>query len=198
MTRWTATVEVVALAGAISVIACLGMPRAAAAQVDPWAKGAHWLTLRAGYAKSAVADAADGNVGAGIGFTALRNSKWSFGSSVHWELLGRFGGAAEIEVPWTVELTRHYKWNTPLRPYAGIGAGMYYHKVYRTGADAVDIRPGGFFAIGANTPVSDRSLLGADLRLTLQTQAESVDPIFPNEESKAMRWSGKLTWSVVN
>ena len=195
MRHWTTVVTAVACGGVIVTGLCVWAPRSVAAEGVPWAKGTHWLSLRAGYAKSTVEGAADGSFGGGFGFTTFRNSKWAWGAHVQWDLLGRYGGSAEIEAPWTVEITRHYKWKTMMRPYLGVGGGVFYHKLYRTGADAVDIRPGGYLVLGANTPISDRSLIGADLRVVYQTQGETADPVFFSDKKDATHWSAKLTWS---
>lgn len=185
-------------AHAFAAVLLVGLVTAAPAFAQsPWQKNAEWISIRAGYAKSTVEGSPDGNIGAGFGYTRFRNSKWSYGAFAHFELLGRFRRAAEIEVPWTIELVRHYRLPTTVRPYLGVGGGAFWHTVYRTGQDASDIRPGGYLTMGANTPVSDHSLLGLDVRVVVEGNAQSVNPVFRNDKSNASRWSVKLNWTRV-
>src|SRR2546422_660216 len=108
-----------------AVLLGLGATCAAAEPVDPWTTGTEWFTVRAGYAKSTAAGAADGNVGFGFAYTRFHNSKWAFGGTAEWDVLGRFGSARELEVPWTIEVSRHYKWPATLRPFLALGVGAY-------------------------------------------------------------------------
>jgi hypothetical protein len=178
----------------------LGMALAARAQaqpVDPWAEDRQWLSLRAGYAKSGVSTAADGNVGAGFAYTRMGKGRWSVGAAAHVELLGRFASAAEIEVPITMELARHAGWKTSIRPYLGLGGGAFFHKTYRTGADEAETRPGFYFLGGANTTISDHSMIGLDVRMIFISSASSDNPVFPNDDEDAVHWSAKLNYSRV-
>jgi hypothetical protein len=200
----------------------LALPQAARpcrADPNPWAAGKQWLTLRAGYAKSSVEFAAPGGAGYGFGYSRMLSKvkiyKWtlfkdfSLGGYVHHEVLGRFGGAAEIEVPATLELTRHVNWNTALRPYVGVGAGPFYRKLYRTGQDLRNVSTGYYLSFGANTPISGQHLLGVDFRFIRVDDTNSPpNPVFgvgsgrlePGggvEQRKGTHWSVKLAYTLV-
>jgi|KBSSwiStaDraftv2_1062776.scaffolds.fasta_scaffold19168_1 hypothetical protein len=168
---------------------------------DPWAKGSEWLQVRAGYAKSTVAGAADGNFGLGFGYERFRNAKWSFGAQASFDVLGRYGDAVEIESPWTVEALRHYRWKTPARPYVGIGGGAYYYKVSGTGDDHAGINPGVYLATGINTQVSTHGLLGFDVRMSWVQLAYQDNPVFggaatvDEHQNRGMHWSVKGTYA---
>ena len=168
---------------------------------DPWSKGRQWLSVRFGYARSSAEAAADGNIGFGFGYQRFRDSKWAYGAHAHFDVLGRFGDAAEIEVPWTVELTRHFKWNTALRPYAGLGVGMYYNKISGTGADHAGVTGGFYLGGGANTPISEHGLLGLDIRMSLVNPEEQLNPVFGNQavtgdsQSRVVHWSAKINYA---
>jgi len=176
---------------------------AAAEGPNPWAKGTQWLSVRFGYAKSAAEGAADGNLGFGFGYTRFRNTKWSYGAHAQIEILGRYGDAAQIEVPWTVEITRHYAWNTPLRPYLGLGGGMYYSKISGTGFDGASLMGGGYLAGGANAPISDHGLLGLDVRMNIVDINNQMNPVFGGEattgkhQNSAIHWGVKLNYAWV-
>jgi hypothetical protein len=176
---------------------------AAAEPVDPWATGAEWFTVRAGYAKSTAAGAADGNVGFGFAYTRFHNSKWAYGATAEWDVLGRFGSARELEVPWTLEVSRHYKWPAMLRPYMGLGFGAYYHQLSGTGADNSTVVPGGYIGTGFNTPISDRGLFGVDVRMNLVGANSQDNPVFGGaatanqHQSRVFHWSAKLGYAWV-
>src|SRR5262249_150225 len=99
---------------------------------------------------------------------------------------GKFGGAAEIVIPASLELQRHFGSSSVLRTYLGVGMGAYHRKLYRTGADTRQTNIGVSFSTGANTVVTQHGLLGLDVRLT--TVRRSNDP--PNPVSGV--GSGKL------
>jgi hypothetical protein len=171
----------------------------ASAQVEPWGKDRQWISIRAGYAKSSVEGAADGNVGGGFAFTRFLNSKWAVRALAELNLLGKFGGAAEIESPWLFEASRHYRWPTTVRPFLGLGAGAYFHKFYRTGADVASVRPGVHVTGGLHTPLSDSGVLGFDVRLSVVDLDKSRDPVFGPRSGdagdRAAHWSAKLDWA---
>ena len=179
----------------------------ASAETDPWAKHAQWMSVRAGYAKSTAEGSADGSVGLGFGYTRFLNSRWAASAHGHLELLGKYLGAAEIEIPWTAEITRHSRWGLAFRPYLGLGAGVFYHKFYRTGGDAASVRPGGYVVAGANTPIADRTLLGLDVRMIFESSEGGSNPVFgvvPKDGSSTIpeikdgsRWSVKLNYARV-
>jgi len=99
-----------------------------------------------------------------------------------------------MEIPLTVEGSRHFRWGDTFRPFLGAGTGAYYHRTYRTGFDETEVRPGFYLSTGFNSPISAGSLVGAVFRMTVQGDADSVDPIFPNEGSTAVHWSFKLNY----
>jgi hypothetical protein len=179
---------------AVLVVVAAGR-QAGAAEVDPWAKGTQWVSMRAGYAKSAAKGSGNALGGYGFGYTRFYTPKWAFGAHVHHEVLGRFGGAAEVEVPFTVEVMRHFKWSTPLRPYLGLGTGAFFHKTYRTGDDETSVRKGIYVGGGVNAPIDARSLLGLDVRAIDEFDAKSTNPVFPLESSSALHWSIKLNYA---
>ena len=71
-----------------------------------------------------------------VGYSRMLQPVWVFrhlslGAYAHHELLGRFGGAAVVHVPVTIELNRHLMWNGGIRPYLGLGYGANFVKGYR-------------------------------------------------------------------
>ena len=87
------------------------------------------------YAKSLEGGAPNAMGGFGFGFSRMMSDRVSVGLFIHDELLGKFGAAAQIEIPITAEYAYAFDWSTALRPYAGLGLGAFYHKIYRSGAD---------------------------------------------------------------
>jgi outer membrane protein W len=111
------------------------------------------------------------------------------------DVLGRFGGASEMEIPLTIEAQRHFRWGSDsFRPFFGAGTGVWYHRYYRTGADGTDVRTGGFLSGGFNSPISADAMLGMVVRMTLEGGAETDNPYFPNESTTATHWSLKLSY----
>jgi outer membrane protein W len=164
-----------------------------------WAKRTNWLSLRAGYAKSTVDNSGDGLVGYGFGYQHMLSRKWSLGGGVQHDLLGRLGSSTEISVPFTLELARHYKWNTAIRPYLGVGGGYYFHKYYRTPYNDTGAPGSGYYVtVGANMPLSDRSVLGLDARTSfVDGRNGAVNSVFGAEKASQRLWSVKLTWGIV-
>lgn len=173
-----------------------------------WAARRNWLSFRAGYAKSATEDAANGSVGGGIGYSRML-SKWkiykwtlfkhfSLGGYAHIEQLGRFGDAAEIEVPATIELVRHFRWDSPyVHPYLGVGGGAFYRKLYRSGDDIGEMRSGKYLVLGVNSPVDGTNVLGLDLRVVkLDATNVRVNPVFGAGDNNAKHWSVKVNYAV--
>lgn len=161
----------------------------------PWVRGANFLSLRFGTARSTAKDAPAGGVAGGFGSYHFLDRRWAVGIHADAQLLGKFGGGAELAVPVTVELTRHFRWATEtMRPYVGIGAGGFFHKTYRTGGDSAHLRPGMYVSGGLNTPISARSLLGLDVRASMQADARTVDPLFPNEHPNASSLSFQVNY----
>lgn len=173
-----------------------------------WAANRQWLSFRAGYAKSATIDAANGSFGGGIGYSRML-SKWkiykwtlfksfSLGGYAHIEQLGRFGDSAELEVPVTLELVRHFRWGSPyVHPYLGFGGGAFYRKLYRSGDDLGVVRSGRYLVLGVNSPVDGASVLGVDARLVkLDATNIRVNPVFGAGDNSATQWSVKLNYAV--
>jgi len=192
-----------------------------AAAPNPWAPGTQWLTLRAGYAKSTTEGAADGGAGYGFGYSRqLRPVKvnfrrlhwtlfrrWALGGYVHYEVLGRFRGAAEIEAPASLEMVRQFRWSAQMRPYLGFGGGPFYRKGYRTGEDFRDVTFGKYVTFGANVPISNRHLVGVDFRfIRLDASNIPANPVFGMGSAKlhdgiaeaedGTHWSVKLSYSL--
>ena len=174
-----------------------------AQDADSWTKGKQWLSVRAGYARSAATGAADGNLGFGFGYTRVRSARWSWTAASQFEILGRYGDSNEIEVPWTVELTRHFKWSSNARPYLGLGAGAYYHKISGTSQDAASLIFGPHLAGGFNFPISDHALLGFDIRMSVLKPDKQLNPVFGAEavtgegQSRVVHWGAKVSHSWV-
>jgi len=199
------------LVATVLLAAVLGMaagPAAAAtdsASANPeelraqWAAKRHWLSLRAGYAKSAIDDAANGSFGAGVGYSRML-SKWKF---YKWTLfkqfsLGGYGSAAELEAPLTLELVRHFRWSSPyVHPYFGIGGGAFYRKLYRSGDDFARTRPGKYIVFGVNSPVDGNRVLGIDARLVkVDALNDGVNPVFGLGDDNATHWSVKVNYAL--
>jgi len=140
-------------------------------------RGSQWMSVRAGYAKGSGDEAPNGVVGGGLGYRRFVLDNWSVGSFVHYDLLGRFGGAAETAIPITLEVVRHSRWGAAVYPYAGIGAGVFYLKRYRTGADESVFTPGRYLTCGMHIPVRKQGLLGLDVRMATVDQLDA-NPVF--------------------
>ena len=164
-----------------------------------WAKGSNWMGLRAGYAKSTVQNTGDALVGYGMSYRHMMNRQWSFGGAVQHDLVGHRGASSEISVPFTLELARHFKWDTAIRPYVGIGGGYYWHKYYRTGTnDTGAPGSGGYVTVGFDLPLSDRHVLGLDTRVSSVSGRTGVaNPVFGAEKASQTLVSVKLTWAMV-
>lgn len=170
-----AALMAVALAGAAAVpVFAAGSSDAAG---DVLKRGNQGMSVRAGYAKVSGDQVPGGLVGGGFGYRRFVLDKWSVGGFVHYELLGRFGGAAEIAVPFTLEVLRHAHWGVAGYPYAGIGAGAFYHKRYRTGADESGFAPGRYLVCGIQVPVHKRGFIGVDVRRAGVDKLDA-DPVF--------------------
>jgi hypothetical protein len=170
------------------------------ADVDPladWNAGVSWLMVRAGYARSGEPGASGAGGGVALGYQRFLTARWAIGLIAQGDLLGKFGGAAEIEYPVTLEFTRHYRWKTALRPYLGAGGGAYCHKYFRTGNDFWQIHSGAYFVGGFNAPVSKRSIIGIDGRMQFVSGDQMVNnPVFGPEDAQLTHYSLKLGWSM--
>jgi len=183
------------LLGLIALAAAVIVPRPARAADDAWSNDARWISVRAGSAHSGARFAADGGFGYGFGYTWFLGRELSWSANVQHDLLGRFAGAAEIEVPITVEFDRHLGFSPSARPYLGAGWGAIYHKTYRTGLDVSGFRQGIFLALGGNGALNANSLIGIDFRLMLEQDTRSINPSFPDVKASDTRMSLKLSYS---
>jgi hypothetical protein len=201
-----ALAAVIALAAGAASAAHAQAPDSVVAQLGlPWTSDAQWLSFRGGYAKSGGTNAPATGFGVGVGYTRMLDQwkigpwtlfkHFSLGAHVHVEHFGSFGRASEYSIPMTVELDRHFRWTTYMRPYLGVGGGAYYRKFYRTGEDTGQFEPGGFFVMGMNAPVDRQNVLGVDLRYSVVDAGED-NPVFLNENSTSGQWSLKLNWAL--
>ena len=186
------------LLGLVGVVTALAFgPLPARAADDAWGDDARWISVRVGSAGSKARFAAAGAFGYGFGYTWFLGKEVAWSANVQHDLLGRYGKATEIEVPFTVEFTKHFPFSTQARPYLGAGWGAIYHKTYRTGADETGLRQGVFLTAGGNAVLSAGSLIGVDARLMLEQDTRSLNPTFPNAEGSSTTWSIKLSYSRV-
>jgi len=169
------------------------------AEDGPWARHTNWLSLRAGYAKATGETSGDGLVGWGMAYQHMLNRQWGFGAVVQHDVVGHIGPGYEISVPFTVEVNRHFKWDTVIRPYVGVGGGYFFHKFYRTANDNTGAPGGGgYISLGANMPLSDRHVLGIDTRVAFVSGRDGVvNPVFGPETGTGTLWSAKLNWALV-
>ncbi len=159
-----------------------------------WNRGKTWIMVRGGYAKSTEPGAASGALGAGLGIQRFLTARWALGLVGQGDLLGKFAGAAEIEYPVTLEITRHFRWQTTLRPYLGAGGGAFYHKFFRTGSDVAKWNGGSFMLAGANMPITRRAILGLEGRMAFVAGDPAVNnPIFGPQRVQQTHYSLKLT-----
>jgi hypothetical protein len=186
-TRMTCAAALMAVA-----LACAATAPAIAADPDILARGSQWMSLRAGYVKVTGDVAPNGLVGGGFGYRRFVLNRWSVGAFASYELLGRFDRAAEIQVPLAVEVVRHSRWGAAVYPYVGVGAGAFYHKLYRTGEDVSNFSPGRYLTAGAQAPVSKNSMLGVDIRLA-QVERPDDNPSFPGASAERAKIDDLLT-----
>ncbi len=128
-------------------------------------RGSQWMSGRVGYAKATGDYVADGMMGVGFGYRRFVLNNWSVGGFMQYDVLGRYDRASDIAVPITLEVVRHTHWGKSFYPYLGLGAGAYYRKYSRTGADLSGFTPGRYLTFGAHTPVQGRGMLGLDVRM---------------------------------
>jgi Outer membrane protein beta-barrel domain len=171
---------------------------AAAAASDQWAKGAQWMSIRAGASRNSGDQAYDGGAGYGFGYSRMLNKRWAIGFYAHHELLSKSGGAAEMEFPFTAELVRHFRLSPDLRPYFGIGGGGFNYRTFRSGDDRIRPATGYYVVGGANTPLDPHQLLGLDVRFVrLNGKEDLVNPTFGRQKSTFYSLGIKLNWSFV-
>ncbi len=183
----------VGLIGVAAVVALATLP--ALGEADPWDDNARWISVRAGYAGSGARFSPRGSFGYGFGYSWFLARQVAWSASVQHDLLGRYGGAAVIEVPITTEFTKHFRWSAATRPYLGVGWGAIYHKTYRTGADESGFRQGIYLAAGGNALLNAVSLIGFDVRVMLEQDTRSINPTFPNAQASSTVTSAKLSYS---
>jgi hypothetical protein len=160
----------------------------------PWVRGANWLGFRAGASAVSELGRPAPGPGFGIGYQHFRSRRWALGVQLDYDLVGKYGGAAEIDVPLHAEITRHFDWGDAMRPYTGLSAGGTWHRTYRTGADEAEMRPSIFLVSGANVLVGPRALMGADFRVGWEGSARSADPVFPNTSNTLLTWRLKVAY----
>jgi len=186
----------VVLAALIGVLAALG-PAAAHADESPWEKDRHWVSARVGVSKSGATLAPDGNLGYGFGYTWMLGNNMGWSATAGYDVLGKYGGAAEIEIPLTTDFARHFAMGQAARLYLGLGWGVIYHKTYRTSADEGSWRQGIYLATGANTAIGGAGLVGVDFRYMIEQDTRSINPTFPNPDASSSVMSLKLSYSHV-
>jgi hypothetical protein len=183
------------LACILGAIALASGPARAAG--DAWSDDSRWASVRVGSAGSGARLAPMGSVGYGFGYTWFLANQLAWSATVQHDVLGRFGDASEIDVPITVEFTRHFHFSESARPYLGGGIAAIYHKTYRTGADEAGFRQGLYVATGGNAALSTGSLVGFDFRMMIEQDTRSINPTFPNPAASTRNWSMKLSYSRV-
>ncbi|MFI5371794.1 MAG: hypothetical protein ACHQ52_09560 [Candidatus Eisenbacteria bacterium] len=160
----------------------------------PWVQGANWMSLRVGTAAVSELGRPAPGPGFGFGYQHFRSRRWSVGVQFDYDLVGKYGAAAEIDAPLQLEFARHFDWGEAMRPYAGLTVGGTWHRTYRTGGDEADMRPSFYLVTGANVPVGPRSLMGADFRVGWESDARSSDPVFPNSSTSLLTWRLKIAY----
>lgn len=181
---------------AVLIVLGAALPMHAARAADaPWEKGTNWLSARVGVVKSTADFAPGASVGYGFGYTWFLGNNLAWAATAGYDVLGKYGAAAEIEIPLTSEFTRHFRWSESARPYLGLGWGAIYHKTYRTGADESGFRQAIYLTLGANTVLNAKNLLGVDVRFMLEGDSRSINPTFPNTKASSTVLSAKLSYS---
>lgn len=144
-------------------------------------RGTQWMSMQAGYARGAGDIAPNGLGGATIGYRRFVLDNWSVGGFVGCDLLGKFGGSADIDCPIVLEIARHTKWGAATYPYFGFGVGAHYRKYYRTGQDVSEFTPGRHLTAGVMTPIHKGALLGLSVRMTSVAKLDD-NPAFPGPD----------------
>jgi hypothetical protein len=144
-------------------------------------RGTQWMSVQAGYARGAGDIAPDGLIGGAFGYRRFVLDRWSVGGFVGCDLLGKFGGSADIDVPLIIEIARHSKWGSAVYPYFGFGMGAHYRKYYRTGEDVSEFTPGRHAAVGVMAPIHQGGLLGLSVRMTSVAKHDD-NAVFPGPD----------------
>lgn len=164
-----------------------------------YTKHSNWLSFRFGYAKRSGDLNGDGYVGYGIGYTRMINSKYAFAAGVGHDVVGHFGPQLDIAVPFAAEFQRHYKWNSSIRPFVGIGGGYYFRKFYRTGTDYNTTTTGGpHFSFGFTSAIDAKHVIGLETRVArIQGREGITNPTFGPGTAHETIWTIKLSWALV-
>jgi opacity protein-like surface antigen len=185
------------LALALSLVIAAPVRAAEPLNEAAWKTGGQWLSIRAGYAKAQTRNGPNGNFGWGFGYSQMVSRKVSLGANFQQDLLGKFGGAALIDMPLAFESLWHFKLKGGLHPYVGGGLGTVYRKAYRTGDDWSNFQPMYFGSFGANVPVDKSHLLGLDVRIEGVSSDQMTDnPVFLSEKSRSVHWSIKINYAT--
>ena len=164
-----------------------------------YAKRSNWLTLRFGYAKRSGDLSGDGFVGYGVAYQHMMSKKYAFAAGVGHDVVGHFQNELDEAVPFTAEFQRHFKWNTSVRPYVGLGGGYYLRKKYRT-AFEYNTAPtgGGHVSLGLTSALDPNHVIGFETRVAwLQGRKGIVNPTFgPGQDSETI-WTAKISWGLV-
>jgi len=164
-----------------------------------YAKGANWLSFRFGWAKRAEDLAGSGLVGYGVGYQRMMSKKYAFSARIDHDVVGHYGNDVDISVPFTGEFQRHFLLKSAARPYLGIGGGYYYRKAYRTGTEYTTTATNGVhLSMGLISPVSDRHVVGFDVRMAFVDGREGIhNPTFGPSQPTETLWSAKVCWALV-
>ncbi len=163
------------------------------------AAGSNWLSLRFGYAKRSGELSGQGLVGYGVAYQHMMTNKYAFAAGVGHDVVGHFGSQIDEAVPFTGEFQRHFRWQSAMRPYVGLGGGFYLRKQYRTGRDYTTTTTGGpHVSVGFISPLDDNHVIGFEARVArLRGSPGIVNPTFgPGEETETI-WTAKLIWALV-
>ena len=164
-----------------------------------YAKGTNWVTLRFGMANRSGDLTGDGFVGYGVGYQRMMTQKVAFAAQVGHDIVGHFGNQLDVSVPFTGEFQRHFKWNTSLRPFVGLGGGYYLRKFYRTASEYNTTTTGGaHVSFGMTSALDMNHVLGFEARVAwLQGRPGVVNPTFGPGEDVETIWTAKLSWGLV-
>lgn len=162
-----------------------------------WKSGASWLSVRFGYARERGEFSPDGNVGGGFGYRRMVSDRLSLGGSVEYDLLGKYGSAALIALPVSLEAQWHFHWGPSIAPYVGGGLEAVYRKTYRSGDDRASFQPGYGLLVGANAPIDPSHLIGMDLRASsVANDGWSDNPSFGPRRPTSIIVSAKLSYTL--
>lgn len=210
------------IAGTLVALCLAGTAFAQPPAPSPWSEGRVWMFVRAGYAGSNAPASGHGGTGYGFGFSRMLSpshvNQWSvfgveplgflnwtlfkrasLGVSTQYDVIGTFGSASEIEIPVTLDLSRHFGLNSQMSPYLGFGGGWFYRKSYQTGGDTGRTVPGFYVSGGFNVPIAERQVLGLDVRLaSVDGENTPPNPVFGTGTSSALHISAKVNLAFVD